>query len=57
MIEYGQLKADMVPIKSLYFVSGSIGLEPGEKYSGLYGKSTSGRIASFLFKWSLFSLL
>ena len=31
----------MVPIKSLYFVSGSKRLKPGENYSGLYGKFLS----------------
>ena len=43
------MKADTIPSKSLYFVSGSKRLEPGEKYSGLYGKS-------FAFKRSSFSL-
>ena len=33
-----QLNADIVPIKSLYFESGSKRLQPGEEYSGLYGK-------------------
>ena len=31
----------MVPIKSLYLVSGSKRLEPGAKYSGLYGNFLS----------------
>ena len=31
----------MVPIKSMYFVSGSKRLELGEKYSGLYGNFLS----------------
>ena len=35
---YGQLNADMFPIKSLYFESGSKHLVRGENYSGLYGK-------------------
>ena len=32
------MNADSVPIKSLYFEAGSKRLEPGTKYSGLYGK-------------------
>ena len=33
-----QLNADIAPIKSLHFESGSKHLEPGEKNSGLHGK-------------------
>ena len=42
------MNADIVPIKSLHFEAGSKRLEPGEKYSGLYGKFSA-------FKWSYFS--
>ena len=35
-----QLNADIVPIQSLYFESGSKCLQPGEEYSGLYGTFT-----------------
>ena len=31
------INADKVPIKKMYFKSGSKGLEPEGKYSGLYG--------------------
>ena len=34
-----QLNAEIVSIKSLYIEPGSKRLEPGEKYSVLYGKS------------------
>ena len=37
-MRYRQLSADIVPIKLSYFESGAGRLEPGEKYSGLYGK-------------------
>jgi len=33
-----QLNTDMLPIKSLYFESGSKRLESGEEYSGVHGK-------------------
>ena len=44
-----QLNADIVPIKTLYFVSGSRRLDPGKNYSGLYGKSSidTRRISSY----------
>ena len=35
------------PVKSLYFEVGSKRFEPGQKYSGLYGKFS-------LVKWSYF---
>ena len=44
----------MVPIKSLYFVSGSERIEQGEKYSGLYKSlSSSGHNSAYFDKLHL----
>ena len=40
------MNADIVPIKALYFETGSKRLEPGEKHSGFFG--SNGRISSHL---------
>jgi len=49
MARYRQLNADIAPIESLYYESGSKRLEPGDKFSASYGKFS-------VFKWSCFIL-